>query len=269
MYPFLLPEIFGYTIPLYDVFVFIGLAMMLVYVIRRFDSKDGFTKKQTNRIVLLIVASLIFALVFSLLLDAVFHTIQEGEWTFGTVSFLGALIGGFSAFLILMKYGYKDKNKDMKKIANTLITGVVLAHAFGRIGCFFAGCCYGIPTESFIGMIFPGGHSQHLYPGEAVYPTQLFESAFLFVLFFALNYVQAFKHKELEVYLIGYGVWRFLIELIRGDDRGVFIRLVYTEYNVFPTPSQFMSFLMIVLGGYLVYRGIKQVKKNPTLSHSA
>lgn len=258
MYPFLLPEIFGYTIPLYDVFVFIGITMMLIYVIRRFDLKDGYSKKQTNRIVMLIVASLIFALVFSLLLDAVFHTIKEGEWTFGTVSFLGALIGGFTAFLVLMKYGYKDSNKDMKKIANTLITGVVLAHAFGRIGCFFAGCCYGIPTESFIGMVFPGGHSHEVYPGEAVFPTQLFEAAFLFILFFALNKVQSFKSKELEVYLLGYGVWRLLIEFIRGDDRGVFIPLIHTQYNVFPTPSQFMSLLMIILGIYLVTKHVKK-----------
>ncbi len=261
MYPFLLPEIFDYTIPMYDLLVFIGIFLMIIYVVYRLDRHDGFTKKQTNRIIVLIVISLLVALAFSFLLDGIFHSIQEGEWTFGTVSFLGALIGGFTSFLVLMKYFYKDSNKDMKKIANTLITGVVLAHAVGRIGCFFAGCCFGIPTESYLGVLFPHGHAHDLYPGEHVYPTQLFESGFLFVLFFLLNKVSSFKNKELEVYLVGYGIWRFMIEFIRGDERGVFLPLFETEYNVFPTPSQFISVLMIALGVYLIYQYHQKIKR--------
>lgn len=260
MYPFLLPEIFGYTIVMYDLLIFIGIFLMFLYISRRFEKQDGFSRKQTNRILILIAASLVFALVFSFILDGIFHSIQQGELEFGSINFLGALIGGFIAFLLLMKKFYKDDNKDMKKIANTVITGVVLAHAFGRIGCFFAGCCYGIPTESMLGVLFPYGQAHELYPGEAVYPTQLFESAFLFILFILLNKVRSFKNKEVEVYLIGYGVWRILIEFIRGDERGVFLSLFVTKYNVFPTPSQFMSLLMVILGVYLVYRHFKANK---------
>jgi phosphatidylglycerol---prolipoprotein diacylglyceryl transferase len=261
MYPFLFPELFNYTIPMYDLLVFIGIFLMLIYVIRRLDRQEGFTYKQTNRIVIFIIISLVIAFLFSYLLDGIFHSIKEGEWTFGSVSFLGALIGGFTSFLLLMKFFYKDDNKDMRKIANTLITGVVLAHAFGRIGCFCAGCCFGVPTESYLGILFPYGHSHDIYPGEHVYPTQLFEAGFLFIMFFLLNKVSVFKNKELEVYLIGYGVWRFLLEFIRGDERGVFIPLIETEYNVFPTPSQMISFLMVVLGAYLIHRYYPRAKK--------
>ncbi len=261
MYPFLLPELFDYTIPMYDLMVIIGVFLMMIYVVYRLDRFDGYSKKQTNRIVLLVGISLGVALVSSFVLDGIFHSIKEGKWTFGTVSFLTALVGGFTAFLLLMNYFYKDDNKDMKKIANTLITGVVLAHAIGRIGCFFAGCCFGIPTESYLGVLFPHGHAHELYPGQEVYPTQLFESGFLFLLFILLNKVSYFKHKELEVYLVGYGIWRFLIEFIRGDERGVFIPLFETTYNVFPTPSQVISLGMIILGGYLFYRLYHQKKK--------
>lgn len=260
MYPFLLPESLGYTIPMYDLLVFIGVFCMIVYVVKRLDHQDGYSKKQTNRIVFIILGSLLFALAFSFLLDGVFHSIKEGEWTFGTVSFLGALIGGFAAFLFLMKVFYREGNKDMRKIANTLITGVVLAHAIGRIGCFFAGCCYGIPTESYLGVIFPHGHAHEAFPDQSIYPTQLFEAGFLFILFILLNKIQYFKHKELEVYLIGYGIWRILIEFIRGDNRGVFIPLFETQYNIFPTPSQVISLLMISLGIFFVLRHKKQNK---------
>lgn len=260
MYPYLFPEIFNYTVPMYDLLIIIGVFLMLIYVMYRFEKKDGFTRKQTNRLLIFIGISLVFALLFSYLLDGIFHSIQAGELTFGSINFLGGLIGGTASFLILLKYFYKDDNKDMRKITNTFITGVVLAHAFGRIGCFCAGCCFGIPTESFLGVLFPHGHAHDLYPGEFVYPTQLFEAAFLFILFILLNKVRYFKNKEVETYLIGYGVWRILIEFIRGDERGVFIPLFSTEYNVFPTPSQFMSLFMIILGIYLIYRYRHAVK---------
>jgi phosphatidylglycerol:prolipoprotein diacylglycerol transferase len=266
MYPYLLPEIFGYTIAMYDLLIVIGIFLMFLYISNRFDKEDGFTKGQTNKILILIAASLVFALIFSFTFDGIFHTIQEGEADFGSISFLTALIGGFASFFVLMKIFYKPSKPDMKKIANTVVTGVVLAHAFGRIGCFCAGCCFGIPTESMLGVLFPYGHAHDLYPGEAVYPTQLFEAAFLFISFILLNKVRYFKHKEVEAYLIGYGIWRILIEFIRGDERGVLFPLFVIEYNIFPTPSQFMSLLMIILGAYLIYKHVHMKNKQNHLS---
>lgn len=254
MYPYILPDIFGFLIPTYDLILITGIIIMLIYIINRFEKRDGFSRIQTNRIVILIIISLLSSLVISYIFDGIFHSIQEGELEFGSVNFLSALIGGFVTFLILMKYFYKEDNKNMKQIANTIITGVVLAHAIGRIGCFFAGCCFGIPTESFLGVAFPHGHAHILYPEASVFPTQLFESAFLFALFFVLNTVKIVKGKEVETYVIAYGIWRILLEFIRGDNRGVLIPLFSTKYNVFPTPAQFISFLMIVLGIYLLSR---------------
>ena len=192
MYPFLLPEIFGYTIAMYDLLLIIGIFAMLGYVLNRFEKRDGFTREQTNRLGILIAASLLSALLFSYLFDGVFHSIKEGELTFGSITFLGGLIGGLSAFLILLKYFYTYENKDVRTIMNTIITGVVLAHAFGRIGCFFAGCCFGVPTDSFFGVIFPHGHAHDVFPDISIYPTQLFEAAFLFILFFLIKYMYKF-----------------------------------------------------------------------------
>jgi phosphatidylglycerol:prolipoprotein diacylglycerol transferase len=142
---------------------------------------------------------------------------------------------------------------------NTLITGVVLAHAFGRIGCFFAGCCYGIPTDSYLGVIFPHGHAHEAFPNQLIYPTQLFESAFLFLLFFLLTNIKAFKKQETVVYLIGYGVWRIFIEFFRGDNRGSIFAFIYTEYNAFPSPSQYLSLVMIIIGIFLLTRQKKSI----------
>ena len=112
---------------------------------------------------------------------------------------------------------------------------IIIAHAFGRVGCFFAGCCYGKETDSFLGVQFPN------LPNP-VYPTQLFEAGFLFLLFavcFILLMKKDFKH-NLSVYLIAYGIFRFLIEFLRDDARGELIPGI--------TPSQFWGLVMVVLG---------------------
>lgn len=258
MYPYILPDVMGKLAPTYDFLLIFGVFVMILYVIRRLEKGDGYTREQTNRILILLVISLLLALAASYLIDGVFHSIKEGEWAFGSINFLGGLIGGFVAFFILMRYYYKDPNKDMWQITRTIITGVVIAHAIGRVGCFMAGCCYGIPTESYLGVIFPHGESHIHYPGEHVYPTQLFEAGFLFIMFILLNKVEWFKNKEIYTYLIGYGIWRILIEFIRGDNRGAIITLIETEHSSFPTPAQLLSLGMVVLGIFLVFYKNKQ-----------
>ena len=112
---------------------------------------------------------------------------------------------------------------------------IIIAHAFGRVGCFFAGCCYGKETDSFLGVQFPN------LP-HPVHPTQLYEAVFLFLLFaicFILLMKKDFKH-NLTVYLIAYGIFRFLIEFVRADNRGEFFPGI--------SPSQFWSILMVVAG---------------------
>lgn len=258
MYPWLLPEIFGYTLPVYDIMIGIGCAAMLIYVALKFERKEGFNRNQTNKLLVLIVLSLLFALLTSWIADGIFHSIEEGELEFGSITFLGGLVGGVVFFLLFLKYFYKDDNKDIRKMMNVILTGVVLAHAFGRIGCFFAGCCYGIPTDSFLGVAFPYGHAPHVYEGSSVFPTQLFEAGFLFALFFFLDNVKRVKGFQMETYLLSYGVFRIAIEFIRGDERGVLFPVFETQYNIFPTPSQFMSVIMIGIGVYLLVKHRKQ-----------
>ena len=262
MYPWIFPNLFGHAVEFYDLFIILGVTLMVLYIMKRLDNHKDYTREQSNRLLILIISSLLFALFFSWVLDGVFHSIKEGELSFGTVTFLGGLIGGIGFFLPMYHHFFKNENSDLRTLMNIILTGVVLAHAFGRVGCFFAGCCFGIPTDSFIGVEFPHGHAHTLYPGESVFPTQLFEAGFLFILFFLLNGLEMFKNKQIEIYLIAYGTWRFLIEFIRGDDRGEFVSWFETEYNVYPTPAQFLSFLMVLTGLYLYYRWNIKKKNN-------
>ena len=136
-------------------------------------------------------------------------------------------------------------NKGVWELLRFAPISITIAHAFGRLGCFSAGCCGGIETEAWYGIQFPGEAHKEI-------PTQLFEAMFLFlisVVMIILYFKFHFKY-NMGVYLIGYGVWRFLIEFIRGDvvERGKFVPGL--------TPSQFWAILMVI-GGiafFFIYR---------------
>lgn len=151
----------------------------------------------------------------------------------GGITFIGGLIGGVVSFLggyFIFRKKFKGRLMDIISFAPCCI---LIAHAFGRVGCFFAGCCYGAPTDSFLGIQFPG-------MSQKVHPTQLYEAIFLFAMFavcFLLYWKKNYKY-NLSLYLLVYGAFRFGIEFLRADHRGQFIGNL--------SPSQFWSIAMMV-----------------------
>lgn len=131
-------------------------------------------------------------------------------WEGGLV-FYGGLITGLMFF-----FWYTKRHKlDPMMVADILVPGIALGQAFGRIGCFFRGCCYGVKSESF-GMVFPdiGDNQPHI-------PTQLLESAAAFcILVFLLRRRPKFKGELFILYILLYSSVRFLIEFLRADERG-------------------------------------------------
>ena len=150
--------------------------------------------------------------------------------------FYGALIlGSLSVWFFTRR-----KKQCFFAYADLVMPAFILAQGFGRIGCFCAGCCYGAPTASALGVVYPAGSAAPA--GIALLPTQLFESAFCF-LFAAVLTVLLRKQKRYGlttgVYLVGYGMWRFVIEFFRSDDRGSVGAL---------STSQFIGIFIILAG---------------------
>lgn len=171
------------------------------------------------------------------------------------ITFLGGLIGGAVCFIGI--YFLLRLRKKMPftlwQVLEIVPCIITCAHAFGRVGCFFAGCCYGKKTDSFLGVKFPA------LP-EPVHPTQLYEAAFLFILFGVLSWLLVKKKSALnfEIYLIGYGIFRFLLEFLRDDYRGKLIGAL--------SPSQFWSLVMVLLGAGMIFR--KRTHKIETLAEA-
>ena len=131
-------------------------------------------------------------------------------WHGGLVWYGGFLGGIFGAWL------YTRANRlSYLRVMDQFIPFLALGHAIGRVGCFLNGCCYGKPTASWCGVVFPGQM-------KTVLPTQLFEATGLFFLYIALRALQTptmFRApgKLFGIYLMGYAVLRFVLEYSRGD----------------------------------------------------
>jgi phosphatidylglycerol:prolipoprotein diacylglycerol transferase len=235
MYPFLFGVEF---LDMYTIMLALGI-LAAVLLFKRLCARANIADKPYNFYSFVGLVSIAAGLVCAFLFQQLYHFIEASrtgaafEWR--GVTFFGGLIGGVVTFLLVTLFGASPEIKrDFYKVANLAAPCIVLGHAFGRYGCFCAGCCYGIPNDRF-GVRFP-------YPYFKVLPTQLYEAIFL-TLLFAVMLLLLFKFKKLNILLILYGfaysAFRFLIEFLRGDDRGDFIPGL--------SPSQWQSILLLAV----------------------
>ncbi len=149
----------------------------------------------------------------------------------------GAIIGAILAGIFFCRI----KKLDILDYLDLVMPYGALAQCFGRIGCFLAGCCYGMESHSALAVVFPAGG---LAPaGIPLFPIQLVSSLLDLLHFFFLLYIsKKVKHKGqvVSIYFICYAIGRFILEYFRGDlERG--------SVGLFST-SQFISIFILVFG---------------------
>ena len=128
----------------------------------------------------------------------------------------GGIIFGFAAILVYAKI----KKINALEYLDFVIPFIAMIQGFGRVGCFLAGCCYGGPTDSFLGVTFP---SPHAMAGIKVWPTQLFSAAGDFAICGILILLSSKIKKNGNIwvlYVILYAIGRFIVEFFRADPRG-------------------------------------------------
>lgn len=247
------------NVHLYGIMIAIGILCCFI-VLFVFTKKKNIESRFVDFIFYDGIGAIMFGFFTAALYQGIYNYIENPSGGFslnGGITFIGGLIGGAVFFLgvyFLLRKRYKTRLTD---VLSLLPCCILIAHAFGRVGCFFAGCCYGKETSSFLGVSFPKNSLYYGYDGTPVYPTQLYEAAFLFILFGVCLYLymkKNFQH-NLSLYLVCYGIFRFLIEYLRGDDRGAFIAGL--------SPSQAQSLLMIAIGVgfYFVFKKVLEKRQ--------
>ena len=167
----------------------------------------------------------------------------------GGFVFYGGLIGGAIGIIIYTRM-YK---LDTLKFFDIYAVVLPLGHAVGRIGCFYSGCCYGMPYDGIFSCVYT--KTLGMTPlNTPLLPIQLIEAFLLFALFVACIIIFFKSQKRgliTSVYLYSYNVIRFVLEFFRGDaERGTFLGM---------STSQIISIvLMIILSGCLLYNHKKK-----------
>lgn len=163
--------------------------------------------------------------------------------------FYGGLIGGVLLYLVGLRVLFKN-GYDISLI-NSLAVSVPLFHFFGRLGCLFAGCCYGKEYHGY-------GHVTYIRDGVATenFPVQLLESVmelgiFCFLLVQYCASAKQSNRNMLVTYFVLYSIGRFFMEFLRGDsNRGHFGMLSF---------SQAVSVIVLVLS---IFFGFARRGKN-------
>jgi len=158
-------------------------------------------------------------------------------------TFYGGLLGFIGFWWLYARW----KGLDFAFLMNVFLPAVAIAQAFGRIGCFLGGCCYGRPISAW-GVMYPEGAPAFVQYGHCpVAPVQLMESAWLFCVGIALFSLIAFRCRY-AWYFILVGLGRFGFEFLRGDVRSD----VWTSISL--SPAQCISLLLVGYGLVLLIR---------------
>ncbi|MGI6098781.1 MAG: prolipoprotein diacylglyceryl transferase [Lentisphaerae bacterium] len=168
----------------------------------------------------------------------------------GGLMYYGGLLGAIATIFLFARV-YR---RHPLEVLDLCAAALPLGHAFGRIGCFLNGCCYGMRCKGPWGVRFPAGsmpwHEQVAQGvikatspcSEPVVPTQLIEAAANLVLV-AVLYAIARRHPRrgqlTALYLMLYAVIRFHTEMLRGD-----ARMQVGALSI----SQFISLLLMAAG---------------------
>ena len=232
--------ILGIKFALYDIFAFAGLVVqhfVFMYCVKKRGGLSICAREVQ-------IISVFFGAVGMKLLYALTRYDLWGVATpdviFGGGVFYGGLFGTLLSGLAVLKI----KGVDPSPYTDSAAVALPLFHSFGRVGCFFSGCCYGV--ESQLGFMLGG---------ERRFPVQLLSAGSLFalsVILFVLFKRKVLQGKLLFAYLTVYALGRFFIEFLRGDE-------IRGKIWIFST-SQFIS--IIILSALFIYLCVQKKKTN-------
>lgn len=164
---------------------------------------------------------------------------------FGGFVFYGGLIGSVLGIIIYCKR-YRMPVGPFLDVATVAIP---VMHGIGRIGCFLAGCCYGMEYDGPLSIVFPENELIEGLSGVPRFPMQLVEAWYnliLFIVLFTLVKKRKLKNgRVFGLYLICYSVMRFILEFFRGD-------AIRGHFNALST-SQWISLILLPIGCYILF----------------
>jgi len=177
------------------------------------------------------------------------HPIDVFKINQGGMSFHGGLIG----VLLAMVWFARKTNSTFFQVTDFIAPVVPIGLGCGRIGNFINGELWGAPSSVPWAMIFPGSAAG----GVPRHPSQLYEALLEGLLLFVILWIYSAKPRPKMavsgLFLLGYGIFRFGVELVREPDA----HLGYLAFE-WVTMGQVLSSPMIILGIVLLIWAYKK-----------
>jgi phosphatidylglycerol---prolipoprotein diacylglyceryl transferase len=181
----------------------------------------------TNLGVYCALSAIVGAKLMMFLVDFNYYREHPGEiFSLSSLQAGGVFYGGLIAALAVSWWYMRRTNLPGWKTADVFAPAIALGHAIGRLGCFSAGCCWGIECHLPWAVTFtnPAAHDLVGVPlGVPLHPTQLYESLAEFLIFAILYRRFNREHTPgaiISLYLVLYSTARFVVEFFRYHEQG-------------------------------------------------
>ena len=220
-------ELGPFTVYSYGVLLAVSYLLGLWMAVKRGKTRGLDANRVLDLGIYIIIAALVGAKLLLLIVDFDQYSKQPAD----ILSLLrsGGVFYGGLILAVVVAFRYIATHKmPMWTTCDVFAPGIALGHVTGRLGCFAAGCCYGKPTDVSWSVIFtnPLAAAQVGTPlGIPLHPTQLYEAgAELLILGLLLateGRGRRFPGRTFWLYMLLYAISRYVIEIYRGDPRGV------------------------------------------------
>jgi phosphatidylglycerol:prolipoprotein diacylglycerol transferase len=242
------PELFhigSLTIYTYAFCIVVGTLVASIYTKWSAKKELGILNLSNNFFYLVFIAGFVGGKLF-FYLERPLYYLNNPKLMLDNFSGGFVFYGSFITIIPILIWYLKKHKIPVLPMLDILAITTTIVHAIGRIGCFFGGCCYGKPTNSFIGMSFPRTNN------ILVHPSQLYEIVALLsimTILFLVKKKKQFQGQIFLIYIVLYAIVRGFLELFRGDKRGFIIDGILSH-------SQFIA-IVLILSTLLYYNKLK------------
>lgn len=221
-------------VPPYIFMALIGAAVSVIAYIMLQYKRNIMIRGSLKFIAFAAVTGLAGAKMFGIFVNIINSLINGMEISIYT--FLYAPIvyyGGLLGFVLGFYLYCKKSQKEFQEYADILAVIIPMFHIFGRIGCFLAGCCYGMENRGIIAVEYTNHVNGEIITADRI-PIQLIEAAANVIMccIFLINCMKRDTNNHLlDKYFVTYSIIRFVLEFFRGDRvRGIYGCLSFSQY---------------------------------------
>lgn len=220
------------TVYSYGFMIAVGIVAGMAYLISEGNKDAGLTFDQANMLFLSIFLAAVIGGKLFLFFEDPSRYVEDPKSLFTGRGFV--FYGSFLLAIPTMWLFFVKHKLHVHKMLDVMAVTTCLVHMFGRLGCFLAGCCYGMPTDSWLAVVYTDVRCYAEPLNTPLFPTQLMEAFFILlvmILLLLMRKRRKFYGQLFLTYLILYAMGRFMLEFFRGDAERGFVIQNYVSHS--------------------------------------